>query len=125
RVVQGKDGEVAAGVTVGQIGPRIVTVEGQMQVMASQMIQAMDKVEQVGVQVELGQQTSTQRDETVTGLTQQVQALQVDVQQRDTQIQQLQTTVTEMSSRESTLMQCILGLEKRITALEKRPPGPQ
>ncbi|GJS48815.1 hypothetical protein Tco_0598936 [Tanacetum coccineum] len=37
---------------------------------------AVDRVEQVGVQVELGQQTSTQRDETITGLTQQVQALQ-------------------------------------------------
>ncbi|GJT19263.1 hypothetical protein Tco_0877969 [Tanacetum coccineum] len=96
-----------------------------MQVMASQMIQAVDRVEQVGVQVELGQQTSTQRDETVTGLTQHVQALQVDVQQRDTQIQQLQTTVIEMSSRESTLMRCILGLEKRIAALKRRPPGPQ
>ncbi|GKD17170.1 hypothetical protein Tco_1206328, partial [Tanacetum coccineum] len=67
----------------------------------------------------------TQRDETVTGLTQQVQALQVDVQHRDTQIQQLQTIVTEMSIRESTLMRCILGLEKRIAALERRPPRPQ
>ncbi|GKB24493.1 hypothetical protein Tco_0863894 [Tanacetum coccineum] len=125
RVVQGSDAEIAAGVTIGEIGPRVLAVEGQMQVMASQMIQAVDRVEQVGVQVELGQQTSTQRDETVTGLTQQVQALQADVQQRDTQIQQLQTTVTEMSSRESTLMRCILGLEKRIAALERRPPGPQ
>ncbi|GJT29867.1 hypothetical protein Tco_0910142 [Tanacetum coccineum] len=50
---------------------------------------------------------------------------QADVQQRDTQIQQLQTTVTEMGSRESTLMRCILGLEKRIAALERRPLGPQ
>ncbi|GKB95774.1 hypothetical protein Tco_0981911 [Tanacetum coccineum] len=122
---QGSDAEIAAGVIIGEIGPRVLAVEGQMQVMASQMIQAVDRVEQVGVQVELGQQTSTQRDETVTGLTQQVQALQADVQQRDTQIQQLQTTVTEMSSRESTLMRCILGLEKRIAALERRPPGPQ
>ncbi|GJT22915.1 hypothetical protein Tco_0892852 [Tanacetum coccineum] len=124
RVIQGSDAEIAAGVIIGEIGPRVLAVEGQMQVMASQMIQAVDRVEQVGVQVELGQQTSTQRDETVTGLTQQVQALQADVQQRDTQIQQLQTTVTEMSSRESMLMRCILGLEKRIAALERRPPGP-
>ncbi|GJX27039.1 hypothetical protein Tco_0233335 [Tanacetum coccineum] len=124
RVIQGSDAEIAAGVTIGEIGPRVLAVEGQMQVMASQMIQAVDRVEQVGVQVELGQQTSTQRDETVTGLTQQVQALQVDVQQRDMQIQQLQTTVTEMSSRESTLMRCILGLERRIATLEKRPSGP-
>ncbi|GJY36112.1 hypothetical protein Tco_0421490 [Tanacetum coccineum] len=53
-----------------------------------------------------GQQTVAQRDETVAEL-----------------IQQLQTTVTEMSSRESTLMWCILGLERRIAALERRPPG--
>ncbi|GKF07769.1 hypothetical protein Tco_0041993, partial [Tanacetum coccineum] len=51
--------------------------------------------------------------------------MQADVQQRDTQIQQLQTTIIEMSSRESMLMRCILGLEKRIAALERRPPGPQ
>ncbi|GKB06633.1 hypothetical protein Tco_0834866 [Tanacetum coccineum] len=92
------DAEIAAGVTIGEIGSSILVVEGQMQVMASQMIQVVDRVEQ---------------------------ALQADVQQRDTQIQQLQTTVTEMSSRENTLMRCILGLEKRIAALERRPPGPQ
>ncbi|GJY02523.1 hypothetical protein Tco_0360675 [Tanacetum coccineum] len=40
------------------------------------------------------------------------QALQAAVQQRDTQIHQLQTMVSEMSSRESTLMQCILGMDK-------------
>ncbi|GJT92658.1 hypothetical protein Tco_1081503 [Tanacetum coccineum] len=67
RVVQGSDAEITVGVTIREIGPRVLAVEGQMQ-------------------VESGQQTSTQRDETVTGLTQQVQALQADVQQRDTQI---------------------------------------
>ncbi|GKB46406.1 hypothetical protein Tco_0897159 [Tanacetum coccineum] len=54
-----------------------------------------------------------------------MQALQADVQQRDTQIQQLQTTVAKMGSRESSLMQCILGLDRRIAALKRRPPGPQ
>nr|GFD07742.1 hypothetical protein [Tanacetum cinerariifolium] len=63
------------------------------------------------------QQTVAQRNETVVELTQQVQALQIDVHQRDTQFQQLQTTVTEMGSRESTLTQCILGLERWIAAL--------
>ncbi|GJY24528.1 hypothetical protein Tco_0398186 [Tanacetum coccineum] len=47
------------------------------------------KKEQVGAQVGRGQQTTTQRDEEIAGLTQQVQALQAAVQQRDTQIQQL------------------------------------
>ncbi|GJX70558.1 hypothetical protein Tco_0307729 [Tanacetum coccineum] len=50
---------------------------------------------------------------------------QAVVQQRDTQIQQLQTMVSEMSSRESTLMQCILGMDRRLADLERRPPGPQ
>ncbi|GJY91862.1 hypothetical protein Tco_0507644 [Tanacetum coccineum] len=86
RVVHGSDAEIAAGVTIREIGPRVLAVEEQMQVMVSQMIQAVDRMEQFGVQVELGQHASTQRDETVTGLTQQVQALQADVQQRDTQI---------------------------------------
>ncbi|GKE49530.1 hypothetical protein Tco_1480788 [Tanacetum coccineum] len=70
------DVEVAAGVTIGEIGLRVFAIEGH-------------------------------------------------IQQRDTQIQQLQTTVTEMGIQESTLMRCILGLEKRSAALEKRPPGPQ
>nr|GEX31934.1 hypothetical protein [Tanacetum cinerariifolium] len=62
----------------------------------NQMVHAIDRWEQVGAQVEQGQQTATQRDETIVELTQ-----------------------------ESTLMRCILGLERRTAALEKRPPGPQ
>ncbi|GKE58921.1 hypothetical protein Tco_1498106 [Tanacetum coccineum] len=93
------DVEVAAGVTIGELGPRVYEVDGQVQMVVSQVAQAADRWEQV-------------------------QALQTDVQQGDTQIQQLQTTVTEMSNRESTLMRCILGLERWIAALERRPPGP-
>ncbi|GKB69950.1 hypothetical protein Tco_0931362 [Tanacetum coccineum] len=36
-----------------------------------------------------------------------------------------QTMVTEISSRESTLMQCILGMDRRLANLERRQPGPQ
>ncbi|GJY33043.1 hypothetical protein Tco_0417512, partial [Tanacetum coccineum] len=61
RVVQGSDVEIAAGVIIREIGLRVLAVEGQMQVIVSQMIQTVDRVEQVGVQVELVQQTSTQR----------------------------------------------------------------
>ncbi|GJZ40972.1 hypothetical protein Tco_0587858 [Tanacetum coccineum] len=89
------------------------------------MVHAADRWEQVGAQVEQGQQTAAQRDETIAELTQQVQVLQADVQQRDTQIQQLRTTVTKMGSRESTLMRCILGLERRLAGLEKRPARPK
>ncbi|GJS86578.1 hypothetical protein Tco_0769214 [Tanacetum coccineum] len=48
---------------------------------------AMGRLEQVGTQVEQGQQTTTQRDEAIAGLSQQVQNLQAAVQQRDVQIQ--------------------------------------
>ncbi|GKB90701.1 hypothetical protein Tco_0962973 [Tanacetum coccineum] len=119
------DAEVADGITIGEIGPRVSAVEGQVQVMASQMVQAVGRLEQVGTQVEQGQQAATQRDEVISGLSQQVQTLQAAVQQRDVQIQQLQTMVSEMSSRESTLMQCILGMDRRLADLERRPPGPQ
>nr|GEY60080.1 hypothetical protein [Tanacetum cinerariifolium] len=117
--------EVAASVTVEELGPRVYAVEEHVQVMVSQMAHAAGRWEQVSAQVEQGQQTVAQRDKTISKLTQQVQALQIDMQHRDTQIQQLQTTVTEMGRRESTLMRCILGLERRIAALEKRPPRPQ
>nr|GEZ14271.1 hypothetical protein [Tanacetum cinerariifolium] len=56
------DAEVAAGVSIGEIGPRIFAIEGQ------------------------GQQTTARRDEEIARLTQQVQALQAVMQQRDTQI---------------------------------------
>ncbi|GKF92046.1 hypothetical protein Tco_0278765, partial [Tanacetum coccineum] len=99
-------------------GPRVSTVEGQMQVLASQMVQVVSGLEQ-------GQQVATQRDETIAGLSQQVQTLQAVVHHRDLQIQHLQTLVAEMSSRESTLMQCILGLDRRLANVDRRPPGPQ
>ncbi|GKE51310.1 hypothetical protein Tco_1486466, partial [Tanacetum coccineum] len=90
-----EDLKVAVGVTIGELGLRVYVVKGQVQVVVSQISHATDRWEQI------------------------------DVQQRDTQIQQLQATVTEISSRESSLMQCILGLDKRLAALERRPPGPQ
>nr|GFC24923.1 hypothetical protein [Tanacetum cinerariifolium] len=125
RINQVSDADIAASVTIAELAPRIYAVDRQVQVMASQMVHVADRWDQVGAQVEQGQLTAAQRDETVTELTQQMQALQIDKQQRYTQIQQLQTTVTEMGNRESTLMRCILGLKQWIVALERRPPGPQ
>ncbi|GJZ18594.1 hypothetical protein Tco_0554717 [Tanacetum coccineum] len=95
KVIQVSDAEVAAGITIREIGPRVSAIEGQVQVMVSQMVYVADRWEQAAIQ------------------------------QRDSQIQQLQTTVSEMSSRESTLIQCILGMDKRLTDLERRPPRPQ
>nr|GEZ38722.1 hypothetical protein [Tanacetum cinerariifolium] len=74
---------------------QVSDAEGQVQVMASQMVHATDIFKRIAVQ------------------------------RRDTQIQQLQTMVLEMSVRESTLMQCIIGMDRHLTDLERRPPGPQ
>ncbi|GJW66805.1 hypothetical protein Tco_0121229 [Tanacetum coccineum] len=64
-------------------------VKKVIQVMASQMVRAADRWEQIGAQV---------------------QALHAAVQQRD-------TLVTKMSSRESTLTQFILGMDRRLADL--------
>ncbi|GKC73351.1 hypothetical protein Tco_1119234 [Tanacetum coccineum] len=65
KVIQVSDAEVADGVTIWDIGPRVFGVEGQIQVIASQMVHATDRWEQVGAQVEQGQQTNAQRDEMI------------------------------------------------------------
>ncbi|GKD44439.1 hypothetical protein Tco_1269084 [Tanacetum coccineum] len=83
KVIMVSDAEVADNIAIGEISPRVSTVEGQ--VLASQMVQV----------------------------------------HKGVQIQQLQTLVAEMSSREGPLMQCILGLDRRLTDAERRPPGPQ
>nr|GEZ45105.1 hypothetical protein [Tanacetum cinerariifolium] len=117
KVIHVSDAEVAAGISIGEIGPRVFTVEGQVQVMASWIVHAADRFEKIGTQVEQGQQIATQRDEVIVGLTQQVQALHVTVQQGDLHIHQLQAMVTEMSSQESTLMHCIIRMDRRPTDL--------
>ncbi|GJV43489.1 hypothetical protein Tco_1428025 [Tanacetum coccineum] len=94
-VIQVSDAKVADDITIGEIGSRVSAIEGQVQVMASKMVQAEDGLEQAAVQ------------------------------QRDSQIQQLQTMVSKMCSRESTLMQCIIWMDRGLADLERRPPGPQ
>ncbi|GKB18049.1 hypothetical protein Tco_0851972 [Tanacetum coccineum] len=125
KVITVSDVEVADGIAIGEIRPRVYVVEGQGQVMASQIVQVVNGLEQVGAHVEQGQQAVTQRDEVIFRLSQQVQTLQATVQHRDEQIQQLQILIAEMSSCESTLIQCILGMEIRLADLERRPLGPQ
>ncbi|GKB26977.1 hypothetical protein Tco_0866378 [Tanacetum coccineum] len=85
KVIKVSDTKVADSITIREIGPSVSAIEGQVQVMASQMVQAMGRLELVGTQVEKGQQAAC----------------------------------------ESTLMQCILGMDRRLADLEKRPPGHQ
>ncbi|GJY65691.1 hypothetical protein Tco_0467929 [Tanacetum coccineum] len=53
KVIQVSNAKVAAGVTIGEIGPRVFAIEGQ-QVMASQMVHAADRFEQISTQAEQG-----------------------------------------------------------------------
>ncbi|GKC06135.1 hypothetical protein Tco_0997745 [Tanacetum coccineum] len=68
KVIMVSDAEVANNIAIREIGHRVSTMEDQMQVMASQMVQVVSRLEQ-------GQQAATQRDETIAGLSQQVQTL--------------------------------------------------
>nr|GEV97842.1 hypothetical protein [Tanacetum cinerariifolium] len=52
KVIQVSKAEVAVGVSIEKIGPRVFAIEGQVQVIASQMVHAADRWEQVGAQVE-------------------------------------------------------------------------
>nr|GEX80034.1 hypothetical protein [Tanacetum cinerariifolium] len=72
KVIQVSDAEVADGITIREISLRVSTIEGHVLVMASQMVQKVDKLEHVGAQVEQGQQTATQRDEETFELSQHV-----------------------------------------------------
>nr|GEY21443.1 reverse transcriptase domain-containing protein [Tanacetum cinerariifolium] len=72
RINQVSDAEVPTNVTIGELGLRIYAVEGQVQVMTSQMVHAVNRWEQVGAQVEQGQQTAAQREEMVAELTRQL-----------------------------------------------------
>ncbi|GKE38657.1 hypothetical protein Tco_1462062 [Tanacetum coccineum] len=85
KVITVSDAEVADSIAIREIGPRVSTMEGQMQ----------------------------------------VQTLQAIVQHRDVHIEQLQTLVAKITSRKGTLMQCILGLDRRLADVESKLPGPQ
>ncbi|GJZ03490.1 hypothetical protein Tco_0536765 [Tanacetum coccineum] len=98
KVITVSDAEVAYNIAIGEIHLRVYAIEGQ---------------------------ATTQRDEVISELSQQVQTLQATVQHKDVQVQQLQTLVAEMSSCEGTLMQCILGLDRRLANVERRRSGPQ
>ncbi|GJT02635.1 hypothetical protein Tco_0823804 [Tanacetum coccineum] len=50
KVIHVSNSEVVDGITIGKISPRVSAIEGQVQVMASQMVQAMDRLDQVGAQ---------------------------------------------------------------------------
>ncbi|GKE60047.1 hypothetical protein Tco_1510414 [Tanacetum coccineum] len=127
------DAQVADSIVVGEIWPRVTTVEGQVQVMASQAVQVMSRLEEIETtvhQVESRVNThpsgivTGQGQDVIVGLSQQVQTLQTSLHGAELQNQQLQTSVAEMESCKSTLMSYMLWMEERLAVLEKKLPGP-
>nr|GEU81415.1 hypothetical protein [Tanacetum cinerariifolium] len=97
KVIKVSNAEVADGIGIGETGPRVSAVEGHVHVMASQMVQAVGRLEQVGTRMEQDQQDTTQRDEMIFGLSQQPRGY----------------------------FDAILRMDRRLADLERRPPGPQ
>nr|GEY72996.1 hypothetical protein [Tanacetum cinerariifolium] len=97
------DVEVADSITIGEIHPRVATMEGQVQEMTLQAVQLVIKLEEMETRVQ--------------------QTLQMPLHEAELQNQQLRTRVVEMESHESTMMSYMLWMEDRLTILEKRLPG--
>nr|GEW95489.1 hypothetical protein [Tanacetum cinerariifolium] len=75
KVIKVSDAEVADDIANGEISRRESDIEGQVQVVASQMVQVVGRLKQVDTRMEQDQQDTTQRDEMIFELSQHVQTL--------------------------------------------------
>nr|GFD10336.1 hypothetical protein [Tanacetum cinerariifolium] len=100
------DAEVADSIAIGEIHPRVATVEVQVHVMESHAVQVVSGIKEIKTRV------------------QQVQTLQTALHGAELQNQQLRTRVVEMESHVGILMSYMLWMEERLTVLEKRLLGP-
>nr|GEX17163.1 putative reverse transcriptase domain-containing protein [Tanacetum cinerariifolium] len=103
------DAEVADSIAIGEIHPRVATVEEQVE----------SRVDTYSS----GQLVVPGQDEIVR-LSQQVQTLQTALHGTELQNQQLRTRVAETESHVGILMSYMLWMEERLTVLEMRLPGP-
>nr|GEX47541.1 putative reverse transcriptase domain-containing protein [Tanacetum cinerariifolium] len=127
------DAEVADIIAIGEIHPRVATLEEQVQVMESQAVQVVSGLKEIETRI---QQVDSRVDtypsgrmavpgqDVIVGLSQQVQTLQTALHGTELQNQQLRTRVAEMESHVGILMSYMLWMEERLTVLEKRLPGP-
>nr|GFB14364.1 hypothetical protein [Tanacetum cinerariifolium] len=106
------DAEVADNITIGEIHPRVATVEEQIQVRESQTVQVVSRLKEIKSRV---QQVESRVDTYPSG--------QTALHGTELQNQQLQTRVAEMESHVGILMSYMLWMEERLTVLEKRLPG--
>nr|GEY68246.1 hypothetical protein [Tanacetum cinerariifolium] len=106
KVNEVSDAEVADSIAIGEIHPRVATVEEQVQVMETQTVQVVSRLEEIKT------------------IVQQVQTLQTALHETELQNQQLRTRVVEIESHIGIVMPYMLWMEERLTVLEKRLPGP-
>nr|GEZ53221.1 hypothetical protein [Tanacetum cinerariifolium] len=110
--------EEADNITIGEIHPRVATVEEQIQVRESQTVQVVSRLKEIKSRV---QQVESRVDTYPSG--------QTALHGTELQNQQLQTRVAKMESHVGILMSYMLWMEERLTILEKRllgsPLGPQ
>nr|GFB83771.1 hypothetical protein [Tanacetum cinerariifolium] len=93
-------------IAIGEIHPRVATVGEQVQVMETQTVQVVSRLEETETRV------------------QQVQTLQTTLYEIELQNQQLRTRLAEMESHMGIVMPYMLWMVERLTVLEKRLPGP-
>nr|GEW38224.1 hypothetical protein [Tanacetum cinerariifolium] len=109
KMVKVSDAEVADSITIGEIHPRVATVEEQVE----------SKVDTY-----LSGQMAVPGHDMIVGLSQQVQTLQKAVHEAELQNQLLRNRVAEMESHDGILISYMLWMEERLTVLEKRLMGP-
>nr|GEW30693.1 hypothetical protein [Tanacetum cinerariifolium] len=127
------DAEVADSIAIREIHPREATVGEQVQVMESQTVQVVSRLEEIETRVQQvesrldtypsGQMTVPGQN-VIIGSSEQVQTLQTALHETELQNQQVRTRVAEMESHMGIVMPYMLWMEERLTVLEKRLPGP-
>ncbi|GKE98815.1 hypothetical protein Tco_0022166 [Tanacetum coccineum] len=128
------DAQLNDGIAIGEIQPRVTTLEGQVEVLASQQEQAMTKVGEVEDQLEMqdkvnnypcGQVDGLREDvDELLGLKDQVQTLEYTVHELRKENQKLKGLLSAKDSDYSMLASYVLGLGERLAATELQLSGP-
>nr|GEV19944.1 hypothetical protein [Tanacetum cinerariifolium] len=127
------DAEVSDNISIGEIHPRVASMEEQVQVIESQEVQVVSGIKEIKTRIQqvdsrvdtyLSGQMAVPGQDVIVGLSQQVQTLQTALHGTELQNHQLRTRVAETESHVGILMSYMLWMEERLTILEKRLPGP-
>nr|GEY40050.1 hypothetical protein [Tanacetum cinerariifolium] len=104
KVIQVSDAEVADGIAIGEISSRVSAVKGQVQVMASQMVQAVGRLEQV--ELSEGENVFTHAmDSCASNL------IPIDYMERILCLSQVEARLVEFKTQEIKFCEKIRGLE--------------